>query len=150
AGGGGGAGGRPMRGRGRRADRGTRLGGAESKRRRRPRLPAPPSRVTLLAGPAGVAAPAAPALAACRGRRMVRPSVWPPVLAGLARRVVQVCEHGVLGDLPGQLEADEPLDCLQAVYVLLAREADRAARRARARRAPDAVHVVLGVEREVV
>src|SRR5213592_2573664 len=31
------------------ADRGTRLGGAESKRRRRPRLPAPPSRVTLLA-----------------------------------------------------------------------------------------------------
>src|SRR5437016_5496761 len=32
------------------ADRGTRLGGAESKRRRRPRLPAPPSRVTLLLG----------------------------------------------------------------------------------------------------
>src|SRR5947207_1803359 len=31
------------------ADGGTRLGGAESKRRRRPRLPAPPSRVTLLA-----------------------------------------------------------------------------------------------------
>src|SRR5206468_1089888 len=31
------------------ADRGTPLGGAESKRRRRPRLPAPPSRVTLLA-----------------------------------------------------------------------------------------------------
>src|SRR5204863_2841783 len=30
------------------ADGGTRLGGAESKRRRRPRLPAPPSRVTLL------------------------------------------------------------------------------------------------------
>src|SRR5436190_17201893 len=30
------------------ADRGTTLGGAESKRRRRPRLPAPPSRVTLL------------------------------------------------------------------------------------------------------
>src|SRR5947199_6936137 len=30
------------------ADRGTRLGGAESKRRRRSRLPAPPSRVTLL------------------------------------------------------------------------------------------------------
>src|SRR5207247_1237470 len=30
------------------ADRGIRLGGAESKRRRRPRLPAPPSRVTLL------------------------------------------------------------------------------------------------------
>src|SRR5437763_3518211 len=30
------------------ADRGTRLGGAESKRRRRPRLPAPPSRITLL------------------------------------------------------------------------------------------------------
>src|SRR5207253_6143480 len=30
-------------------DRGTRPGGAESKRRRRPRLPAPPSRVTLLA-----------------------------------------------------------------------------------------------------
>src|SRR5207249_9351465 len=30
------------------ADRGTRLGGAESKRRWRPRLPAPPSRVTLL------------------------------------------------------------------------------------------------------
>src|SRR5213078_1736345 len=30
------------------ADRGPRLGGAESKRRRRPRLPAPPSRVTLL------------------------------------------------------------------------------------------------------
>src|SRR5439155_24443400 len=30
------------------ANRGTRLGGAESKRRRRPRLPAPPSRVTLL------------------------------------------------------------------------------------------------------
>src|SRR3989454_10351962 len=29
------------------ADGGTRLGGAESKRRRRPRLPAPPSRVTL-------------------------------------------------------------------------------------------------------
>src|SRR5204863_260556 len=43
------------------ADRGTRLGGAESKRRRRPRLPAPPSRVTLLRGPAGAAAPAAPA-----------------------------------------------------------------------------------------
>src|SRR5438093_6310041 len=35
------------------ADGGTRLGGAESKRRRRPRLPAPPSRVTLLGrGPA--------------------------------------------------------------------------------------------------
>src|SRR5437667_8153929 len=33
------------------ADGGTRLGGAESKRRRRPRLPAPPSRVTLLARP---------------------------------------------------------------------------------------------------
>src|SRR5439155_1643478 len=33
------------------ADRGTRLGGAESKRRRRPRLPAPPSRVTLLGRP---------------------------------------------------------------------------------------------------
>src|SRR5213596_3995216 len=32
------------------ADRGTRLGGAESKRRRRPRLPAPPSWVTLLSG----------------------------------------------------------------------------------------------------
>src|SRR5438876_5642958 len=31
------------------ADRGTPLGGAESKRRRRPRLPAPPSRVTHLA-----------------------------------------------------------------------------------------------------
>src|SRR6059058_4161216 len=30
------------------ADGGTRLGGAESKRRRHPRLPAPPSRVTLL------------------------------------------------------------------------------------------------------
>src|SRR5439155_20571952 len=30
------------------ADRGTPLGGAESKRRRRPRLPAPPSRVTPL------------------------------------------------------------------------------------------------------
>src|SRR2546429_7005281 len=30
------------------ADGGTRLGGAESKRRRRSRLPAPPSRVTLL------------------------------------------------------------------------------------------------------
>src|SRR6266702_8925595 len=30
------------------AEGGTRLGGAESKRRRRPRLPAPPSRVTLL------------------------------------------------------------------------------------------------------
>src|SRR5213076_183056 len=36
------------------ADRGTRLGGAESKRRRRPRLPAPPSRVTLLARPVEV------------------------------------------------------------------------------------------------
>src|SRR5256886_3604616 len=34
------------------ADRGTRLGGAESKRRWRPRLPAPPSRVTLLSRPA--------------------------------------------------------------------------------------------------
>src|SRR5205823_13961516 len=34
-------------------DRGTPLGGAESKRRRRPRLPAPPSRVTLLAGDGG-------------------------------------------------------------------------------------------------
>src|SRR5207245_10746322 len=33
------------------ADGGTRLGGAESKRRRRPRLPAPPSRVTLLVSP---------------------------------------------------------------------------------------------------
>src|SRR2546427_641238 len=33
------------------ADGGTRLGGAESKRRWRPRLPAPPSRVTLLASP---------------------------------------------------------------------------------------------------
>src|SRR6059058_3615061 len=38
------------------ADRGTRLGGAESKRRRRPRLPAPPSRVTLLVAPVGPAA----------------------------------------------------------------------------------------------
>src|SRR5436305_4554186 len=56
------------------ADRGTRLGGAESKRRRRPRLPAPPSRVTLLAGPAGAAAPAPPALAACRGPPRLRPS----------------------------------------------------------------------------
>src|SRR6184192_4808239 len=35
------------------ADRRTRLGGAESKRRRCPRLPAPPSRVTLLGELAG-------------------------------------------------------------------------------------------------
>src|SRR5439155_12557477 len=41
------------------ADRGTRLGGAESKRRRRPRLPAPPSRVTLLADAGDVALDAA-------------------------------------------------------------------------------------------
>src|SRR5439155_5763287 len=46
------------------ADRGTRLGGAESKRRRRPRLPAPPSRVTLLAAAADV--PAVGAFAAER------------------------------------------------------------------------------------
>src|SRR5206468_7198356 len=38
------------------ADRGTPLGGAESKRRRRPRLPAPPSRVTLLARVLGAGA----------------------------------------------------------------------------------------------
>src|SRR5438445_3910738 len=48
------------------ADGGTRLGGAESKRRRRPRLPAPPSRVTLLA--------AAPALRPQRdAHRLGRP-----------------------------------------------------------------------------
>src|SRR5439155_1483432 len=42
------------------ADGGTRLGGAESKRRRRPRLPAPPSRVMTLASQfrANVADPA--------------------------------------------------------------------------------------------
>src|SRR5213076_1562133 len=38
------------------ADRGTRLGGGESKRRRRPRLPAPPSRVTLLSRECGLRA----------------------------------------------------------------------------------------------
>src|SRR5207247_2483196 len=67
------------------ADRGTRLGGAESKRRRRPRLPAPPSRVTLLRGPAGAAAPPAPALGASRGRRTVPPPVGPAGLAGPGR-----------------------------------------------------------------
>src|SRR5436309_780240 len=41
-----------MRRRGRRPNGGTRLGGAESKRRRRSRLPAPPSRVTRLAAEA--------------------------------------------------------------------------------------------------
>src|SRR5439155_19390895 len=47
--GGGGAVGAPIEAPRAAADGGTRLGGAESKRRRRSRLPAPPSRVTLLA-----------------------------------------------------------------------------------------------------
>src|SRR2546426_729701 len=59
------------------ADRGTPLGGAESKRRRRPRLPAPPSRVTLLLAwpptgyghrPAPQACPAAPPRAGADAR----------------------------------------------------------------------------------
>src|SRR5438876_904958 len=86
-----------------------------------------------------------------RRRRTVQAPLGPAVLAVLPRRVAErVREHRILGDLPGQLEADELLDRLQAVDVLLAREADRAARRTRARRTPDAVHVVLRVEGEVV
>src|SRR5262245_37671445 len=75
----------------------------------------------------------------------------PAVRAMLARRVADVVgEHAVVGDLIRQLEADELLDRLQPLDVLLAREADRVPRRAGARGAADAVHVVLGVEREVV
>src|SRR5439155_22318301 len=147
--GGGGAVGAPMRRRARRPIEPPRLGGAESKRRRRPRLPAPPSRVTLLTNAAPWAAgtprlcprrtsldactaalaasvppPARPLLGPGRSRRrgrVVRPPVGPAVLAVLARGVMQrVREHRVLGVLPGQLEADEPLDRLQTVDVLLA------------------------------
>src|SRR5439155_104582 len=59
------------------ADRGTPLGGAESKRRRCPRLPAPPSRVTLLAGEPERRAPG-------QGGRGVRP----PRALGLREAVV--------------------------------------------------------------
>src|SRR5207245_1973689 len=55
------------------ADRGTPLGGAESKRRRRPRLPAPPSRVTLTSP----AAPRAAARGAPRAPRAGSPCPRP-------------------------------------------------------------------------
>src|SRR5439155_22577298 len=66
------------------ADRGTPLGGAESKRRRRPRLPAPPSAVTLLA----------------RRRReqplVARPARLEPDRPAPARREAQRDEQGLV------------------------------------------------------
>src|SRR5207253_2039667 len=74
------------------ADRGTPLGGAESKRRRRPRLPAPPSRVTLLV---------ARAVAADRpGTHLERRCVL------LASHLVQ--QHGVVLEQRGDLAVVRP------------------------------------------
>src|SRR5437899_1758617 len=52
--------------------------------------------------------------------------------------------------LHGDLEAGQLLDAFQRLDVLLAGQADGLARRAGARGAPDAVHVVLRILREVV
>ena len=69
----------------------------------------------------------------------------------LARRVVErVDEHRLVGDLVRQLEADVALDRFETLDVLLAREADGDPGRTRAGGSPDAMHVVLRVERQVV
>src|SRR5439155_15061958 len=96
---------------------------AGGKATRSPRSPAPFPCAARLRGPGRSATPAAsapvPPGGALGPRRRLRPPVGPAVLAALARGVVQrVREHRVLGDLPGQLEADELLDRLQAVDVL--------------------------------
>src|SRR5262245_31813031 len=77
-------------------------------------------------------------------------TVSPPV-AVLARRMVdRMDEHRLVRDLVRELEPDVGLDRLEPLDVLLARKADRVAGRSGARRAPHSMHIVLGVEREVV
>src|SRR5213595_3753193 len=119
------------------ADGGTRLGGAESKRRRRPRLPAPPSRVALLAGEPERRAPG-------QGGRGVRP---PRALglreavgdhqqrAGMVPHAAVAAPHlDVLGQRALVLEAAPPRDHAVAAAVERAgghgeRRVERGARR---------------------
>jgi hypothetical protein len=74
------------------------------------------------------------------------------LLAGdpLARLARQRLEQVRVDLLDRDLLLDEALDVRQPHRVALAGEADRVALRAQARGAADAVHVVLGVERQVV
>src|SRR5262249_21916408 len=97
-----------------------------------------------VAMPTAASAPRTPALA--RRPAMVRCGT-----AVLARRMVErMHQHRLVGDLVRELEADEALDRLESLDVLLAREAERVAGRAGTRRPADAVDVILGVERQVV
>src|SRR5262245_2233432 len=111
------------------------------------------ARGSSVTGPVS-AAVAAPALvpAVVRAPAILTTALGRPsaaVVAVLARRMVQrVDEQVVVGDLVGQLEADVALDALESFDVLLARQADRLPGRAGPRRPPDAVDVVLGVERQ--
>src|SRR5205807_2886803 len=95
------------------------------------------SRVALLAPRRGAAA-AGPSPSVRWTRRV-------PVArrTTLTRRVMnRVHEHFVLRHLERQLEADVALDRLEALDVVLAREADRVSGCAGAGRAADAMHVV--------
>src|SRR6266581_784911 len=83
------------------ADRGTPLGGAESKRRRRPRLPAPPSRVTLLRGDQPARAPGAEG--AGLGRAAVR-----GVAGGRIVEADRHLERALLWGLELHVPADGP------------------------------------------
>src|SRR5262245_21090262 len=75
----------------------------------------------------------------------------PCTVAPWPRRMMQVaCELGLVGERERQLEADVLLDRLEALHVVLARQRDRVAGGASARGASDPVHVVLGIERQVV
>src|SRR5262249_6947050 len=126
------------------------------------------------AAPATAAAALAVAGCGCRCRRMVRrmrrrtsaaaataaaleatPRLEPRATLlreapPLVRRWVDLGhEHVVLGPLDGNLLTDELLDCLQIQRARLVHQADGAAGGAGARRATDAVHVILGILRQV-
>src|SRR5207249_5866487 len=89
---------------------------------------------------AGAASPAATTPAA----RCPRPARLTP------RGRERAHEEALVGDLVRELEADVLLDRLQAVDVVLAREAHRLARCTGPRRSSNAVYVVLRVEGQIV
>ena len=99
--------------------------------------------------PATAAATAAVAVAETVSRREPRAPLLGVAPALLGRRLDLLHEQVVVGPFDRDLLADEFLDRLERERARLVHEADRLAARPRARRPADAVHVVLGVLRQV-
>jgi hypothetical protein len=111
------------------------------------------------ATPLAAAAPTATASATGAPAGTSAAAVWPrmPSAAAIAVRMPMARigqgdrhERVVIERRDGDLATDERLDVRQRDRLGLAAEADRVARRAGARGAADAVHVIFGILRQVV